>query len=178
MSNNEDLAAAESADDSPMVPNSASTAASVSIMDEVKSYVDQKNRDMMAEIRQLFTQSISSQSSQPGRRQGVEVRAEMVTPDRGNDGQSQVPTVFSASTSQVRDEGTVARPTSPTVSLFAGRDYDQEENNDNHSLISESRDSSVDLGAKSKAGLDSDQADNDWKKLLETDMSLKSWVVQ
>ena len=168
MSNNEDLAAAESADDSPMVPNSASTATSVSIMDKVKSYVDQKNRDMMAEIRQLFTQSISSQSSQPGRRQGVEVRAEMVTPDRGNDGQSQVSTVFSASTSQVRDDGTVARPTSPTVSLFAGRDYDQEENNDNHSMISESRDSSVDLGAKSKAGLDSDQADNDWKKLLET----------
>ena len=80
MSNNEELAAAEAADDSPIVPNSASTAASVSIMDEVKSYVDQKNRDMMAKIRQLFTQSVSSQSSQPGRRQGVEVRAEMVTP--------------------------------------------------------------------------------------------------
>ena len=162
MSNNEELAAAESADDSPTVPNSASTAALVSIMDEVKSYVDPKNRDMIAEIRHLFTQSVSSQSSQPGRRQGVEVRAEMVTPDRENDSQSQVPTVFSASTSQVRDEGTFARP---TVSLFAGTDYDQEENNDNHRVISESCDSvSVDLGAKGKTGLDSDQADNDWKK--------------
>ena len=67
------------------------------------------------------------------------------------------------------DEGTVARPTSPTVSLFAGRDYDQEENNDNHSVIWQSLVIVVLIwGPKGKAGLDSDQADNDWKKLLET----------
>ena len=159
MENNDDLPAAGAADDVSGVPNSAPPL----LMDEVKDYVDRKNESMLAQIRDLFAQNLRAQSSQAGSGQGFEDGVEMASSARGNASQSNT-LVHSASASQARDE-VHARPVSPTVSIFAGKDYDE----DTRSVISHTSRGSVELETTStdNSGTCSD-VNNDWKVLLET----------